>query len=723
MAIVLIVTGSLKTYQYNSTESVLSHSLQKPELRTYNEYLVQMKEAAEQMSFNTERDQQFVKLYKKLENAGTIDVIVQLRVSYSPEGYLNRDNAKAAQRALIKSAGNSIIQEINGYDANSILYYESVPVIALKVNAAGLASLEQSNQVIDIKEDLVTALQIPTAPNSVSSSSDASLLRQSNNYVSLNTTTKLIGAQKLWSLGFKGKNVAIAVIDDGVDSRHSFLASKVVSEACFSSTDSASKLESICPGGRNSTSKYAATPCNECDHGTHVAGIASGKEATFSGVAPEAQIIAINVFSKSYNNGDCGRYSDGSYAPTPCLVVKDRDKLLALQHVYNLKDKYNISAVNYSIGGGAYNSYCDNTRFDDKFYIDLFKSVGIAFIAPSGNERLKESLNTPACISSAISVGNVDTTFTQTNSETVWWTSNSSSILTLLAPGTMIRSSIPGNKYSDETGTSMAVPHVTGSFALIRSVYPYISKSIFVDIVKQAMIDTGKIIKDSSNNIEKPRIQLDNAVASLGPSYNGDVSMNCSNISGWYADKLRRNVALPVSVYDGTSLVTTVVADNFNSISKTDNNDSGFHGFSLNTPIIFKDGKQHSITVGIGPQERRGWGPNSVSKLITCQPVPRYAGNFDSANCSSISGWAADLNRLSQSIDIELYSDNIKIQTVKADLIRSDVAKAIGDNGKHGFIMSVPKTLKDNKTHTLTVNYESSKSVLSSSPKQVRCRP
>ena len=35
-----------------------------------------------------------------------------------------------------------------------------------------------------------------------------------------------------------------------------------------------------------------------CDHGTHVAGIAAGSGSQSSGVAPDADIMAIQVFSE-----------------------------------------------------------------------------------------------------------------------------------------------------------------------------------------------------------------------------------------------------------------------------------------------------------------------------------------------------------------------------------------------------------------------------------------
>src|SRR5262249_17479553 len=130
-------------------------------------------------------------------------------------------------------------------------------------------------------------------------------MRASNNYdlyvedrlarPMLADSAPLIGAPDVGQLGGRRAGQAGASRDTGVDSTHPFLAGRIVAEACFSSRSLAIGARSVCPNGETAQiGQGAARPCNSdgCEHGTHVAGIAAGKGDRFSGIAPDAQIIA-----------------------------------------------------------------------------------------------------------------------------------------------------------------------------------------------------------------------------------------------------------------------------------------------------------------------------------------------------------------------------------------------------------------------------------------------
>jgi subtilisin family serine protease len=197
-----------------------------------------------------------------------------------------------------------------------------------------------------------------------------------------------------------------------------------------------------------------------------VAGIAAGisgasDEGTIHGVARDASIIAMQVFSR-YADGDFGSY--------------DSDQLKALERVKALRSQFNIAAVNLSLGTDAtYASTCDTETI--KPAIDDLISLGIATVIASGNDGKPAQTNSPGCISTAITVGSTD------KDDDLSSFSNNATWVDLLAPGASICSSVLslsffenlfqncGNNqdYALYDGTSMSTPHVAGAYAVMRS--------------------------------------------------------------------------------------------------------------------------------------------------------------------------------------------------------------------------------------------------------------
>jgi hypothetical protein len=86
---------------------------------------------------------------------------------------------------------------------------------------------------------------------------------------------------------------------------------------------------------------------------------------------------------------------------------------------------------------------------------------------------------------------------------------NSAAFLDLLAPGSEIFSSVPTSAYATLSGTSMAAPHVTGAWAVMKQRAPNASVAEILTWLQQ----TGVGIFDPGNGLTKPRIRLDQAVA------------------------------------------------------------------------------------------------------------------------------------------------------------------------------------------------------------------
>ena len=416
--------------------------------------------------------------------AGRVRVLVELRLpagSHVPEGALS-PAAITVQRRDIGETSRRVLARLAAHDHRVLRRYASVALVALEVGAAGLTELEASGVWVKrVVEDTINA-------------------------PSLSDSVPLIGADQAWALGFDGTGTVVAVGDTGVQSNHPFLAGKVVEEACYSSTVAGSST-SLCPNGlEEQVGPGAGVSCSlpGCWHGTHVAGIAAGNGAvagvSFSGVAKGAKIMAVQIFSRFDNSQDCG----GS---PPCALAWTSDIIAGLERVYLLRGVRNFASVNLSLGGGSFTSACDEEP--EKAIIDNLRSVGIATVVAAGNDGSTNALNSPACISSAISVG------ATTKTDAVASFTNAASFMSLFAPGVSIYSSVAGGGFGFTSGTSMATPHVAGAWAVLKQGKP----GATVDQILGALQSTGKPITDtrSGGALSKPRIRVDQALAALGP--------------------------------------------------------------------------------------------------------------------------------------------------------------------------------------------------------------
>ncbi|MEU4511525.1 S8 family serine peptidase [Nonomuraea wenchangensis] len=297
----------------------------------------------------------------------------------------------------------------------------------------------------------------------------------------LDVSTDLIGSNRANAAGWTGRGTTVAVLDTGIDRGHPFFAGRIVGEACFSSSDAGSGTVSLCPNKRPSqtgagaadatTARCVVDDANACFHGTHVAGIAAGRlvpGAPSNGVAPEAGILAVQVFSRLENPQSCASLG----VPAPCLLSYTSDQKLALEYVARVARARRVAAVNLSLGGGEpFTRACDTDPAASalKPEFDALARLGVATVVAAGNEGFTTGVTAPACISTAVAVGasdaaDVPTSFT-----------NRGPLLDLFAPGVAIRSAVPGGTYVAMTGTSMAAPHVAGVFALMRQAYPRFS--------------------------------------------------------------------------------------------------------------------------------------------------------------------------------------------------------------------------------------------------------
>jgi subtilisin family serine protease len=396
---------------------------------------------------------------------GSTTVIVRLDTTLSGDDAERSESARAAADELLDTLPEGSWSQVGETG--------TVPVVTFTVNAAGLEVLRRSELVDSVAAN---ERKIPTSV----------------------TSSTFVGARSAWGSGWTGAGSTIAVLDTGVQTNHPYLMNgavpKTVAEACFS-TASGSYV-SACPSGANQQiGAGAAVPCgvpSTCKHGTHVAGIAVGGDAGATnpqGVAPGASLIAVQVFAVGCSS--------------KCIGASDSDINAALQWLYSNRASYpGLAAVNLSLGGEAkYTAYCNYEA--QRPFIQQLLAVGIATVVAAGNDGWRDGVTAPGCIQEAVTVGAQDDAGAPIGTAvSVASFSNIGPQVDFLAPGSGIKSSVPGSGYDYMNGTSMATPAVAGAFAIVR-------QASMCDPAAQLRNDTDFT---SVGSFSIPGLRLDKAV-------------------------------------------------------------------------------------------------------------------------------------------------------------------------------------------------------------------
>ena len=534
------------------------------------------------------------RLADKIANGEKVRVILRLKGEAVP--LLANQSTRIAVQNAIEARQKNLAARHPGL-VKAVKRFRQAPVVALETDALGLNSLLSDPDVASIEED------IPL-------------------YLNLTETPAITRADLAWSAGYRGANQAVAILDTGVDSAHPMFAGKIVNEACFSAGGTYST--SLCPNGQaQQTGPGSAAPCSDsslgCYHGTHVAGIAAGKSgvlANAAGMAPDAKIIAIQVFTRECEPG------------APCsLSAYSSDLGLALDHVYQLRNTYSIASVNLSLGGGLYTSVCDSQSQTLKSLIDLLRAANIATVIASGNNGSASSISFPACISSAISVG------ATTKQNAIASYSNSSSLVSLLAPGSSINSAMPGGGYGYASGTSMATPHVAGVWALMKSAKP----SATVSEVLTALQSSGLPITDTRNGIVKPLIQLggsSGAIASMLGFSNQAPSVSLTSPANNASFTAPATIALTASASDSDGSITKVEFYNGTTLIASDTN--GGDGWGISWSAV----PQGSYQLSAKAFDNSGASVSSASVSVTVNAASGGANLALGRPASASSQWS-----------------------------------------------------------------------------------
>lgn len=327
-----------------------------------------------------------VRIIIELENKALFDY--SQAKTLGAKSFMETETAEKLRKEIVNvqvNVQNKILNNVNSEATFKYSYTSTFNGFTAEVLKEDIAKIKLMPEVKRVYRD--TAYEIPT-PQMI-------------------TSEGMINANKVWNTGYKGQGRVVAVLDTGVDVNHELmllsddtipkLDKQKIEDAILSGKLNA-KLEVIGKDEReaitidNLDEVYANRKfpfsfdysdgdtdafADRSDHGVHVSGTvaANGTRAEangstlntdhpFDGVAPEAQILGMKVFSSN---------SPYAYASDTLAAIEDSIILGA-------------DAINLSLGSAAGFTFEEGDEFDYEPSFKRARDAGIIVSVSAGNE-------------------------------------------------------------------------------------------------------------------------------------------------------------------------------------------------------------------------------------------------------------------------------------------------------------------------------------------------
>ncbi len=304
----------------------------------------------------------------------------------------------------------------------------------------------------------------------------------------------MINANDVWDMGYTGQGIVVGGADTGYEWNHPALKNKYRGySAALDTVDhnynwhdaihdpDPNHADTINPCGYGTQE-----PCDDWGHGTHTMGTMIGSEGDNQiGVAPDAQWCACRNMERGYG--------------TPFTYIECFEWFLAPTDLNNENPDPSKAphVINNSWGCPPVEG-CDSSNYEImNMVVNNLRAAGIVVVVSAGNDGSGcSSVYTPA----AIFEGSFSVGATRSN-DTIAGFSSRGPVLAdnsnrlkpnVSAPGSGVRSSVPGGGYDFSSGTSMAGPHVAGLVALMISANPQLAGQ--VEVI-ESIIETTAVPK------------------------------------------------------------------------------------------------------------------------------------------------------------------------------------------------------------------------------------
>jgi subtilisin family serine protease len=357
----------------------------------------------------------------------------------SHEVLVKFNHSHSLQGALLDQAENRSVSEIvKQYGISETRLIGGINVHLFHSRGLGVAALIQgikSRPDVEYVEPnaILHAIQTPNDPD----------------FGSLYGMQK-ISAPSAWDISTGNTGTVVGVIDTGIDYTHPDLSGNVwTAPSAFTVTIGGTPI--TCAAGTHGFNAIfnICDPFDDNGHGTHVSGTigAVGNNAT--------GVVGVNWTTSVMGS----KFLDSSGSGSTAAAINAIE--FTIQAKLAFGSSANVRVLSNSWGGGP---------FDQSLLAEIARADGnnMLFVAAAGNNGTNND-SSPFYPASYGTENEIAVAATDSNDNLASFSNFGAASVQLGAPGVNILSTLPGATYGNDSGTSMATPHVSGAAALILS--------------------------------------------------------------------------------------------------------------------------------------------------------------------------------------------------------------------------------------------------------------